>query len=1000
DLTDQLGGKLGISDSKHHDLNENAKTLVYTFYTPRVNKQASYMIDVSTILKNKKNKVGALRHILKEGYPQEKIEQNSPNRTSMNNRTTIKGELKSESTGQWTITDAVSTGDTNNGLPLETRSLENQTLATGKRAVYGINKETGKMEVKNPETNISNVPEKEVNPKGTQAVGNIGVYKFDTKLNTPNDPTDYSVGGVTISKYKDIIVDQHWSLADGYDKMPAQNLTVKDNNGVELGKKELKEEDGHQRVITVPNVRFWNIASDGKASMIDHKVDQTLPTEIISVSDKKYTFKENANYYDIDSKSHQIVNALIEKNDKIPATFTVIKVDANNPEKRIPGANFYLLGAEISITTDANGEATFNNVKPGTYTLKETKAPAGYKLDQEDKTITISDDGKVSISGKNAQFSSGSGKTDILEHSDFPNWKDFMNTQHYGKVDENGNLKFYVYLKPYDQRVGGRTDKDTTFNISIPGVNLQDSNIKVYDVSPNKRPDIFASMNNQNVDQKLSSLGKITLGAPNNNGAIEGNANTKNPLSGNNSYQITFPQRRFGDNWGFLVEVNANIGDKDSTVLTYDWLSKEAPAGQSKIRANVNLSKNSDENGHPTITISNEELPKSEIEVAKFADTSTDGSKDRLGGAEFVLKNKNGEIIANKVTGEDGKVSFGKYPTGTYYLEEVKAPEGYEKSNVYFRVTVSEDGQVSYDAKFKDSSGSPTAGVDYYIEREEGGQTEDTAIVTRVNQSMVINDDEGSGNFRGVWEAYRLESLKYHLDATISNAAPGSRFEIQFDPNLDFTQYFKTFPNIEFKGKMIAEPYFNYKTNLLTYVFNENSLSNGLTTFSLDLKGMIPSKFYATHSGNWDFTNIVAPNQSSGTIQGNPVENIKVHADYDGYDKHTTPGKFPSQAYYFRDVYKADDGNWYVKAIGYYNPLGDYKTGNANKIWFNWKFANYQGVKQETWQGQYDPPYYLDDVKIYETTIPPLKKYEAHRDYYPQVNDYMPLSMGVRPEQN
>ena len=1000
DLTDQLDGKLGISDSKHHALNESVKTLVYTFNTPVTNKQASYMIDVSTILTKKKNKVGALRHILNEGYPQEKIEENSPNRTSMNNRTTIKGDFKSEKTAEWTITDAVSTGDTNNGLPLETRTLENQSLATGKRAVYGINTTSGQMEVKNGEATISNVPAKETDPDGTQAVGNIGVYKFDTNLNTPNDPADYSVGGVTISKYKDIIVDQHWSLVDGYEKMPAQDITIKANDGTKLGQTNVNEETGYQRVITVPNVRFWNITGDGQASMIDHKVDQTLPTEIISVGDKKYTFKENANYYDVNSKNHYITNALVENNDKTPATFTVIKVDANNPEKRISGANFYLLGAKMGITTDSNGEATFSNIKPGTYTLKETKAPAGYKLDQEGKTITISDEGEVSISGKNAQFSSGSGKTDILEHSYYPNWKDFMNTQHYGKVDENGNLKFYVYLKPYDQRVGGRTDKDTTFNISIPEVNLEDSNIKVYDVSPSKRPDIFASMNNQNVDQELSRLDKITLGAPNNNGAIEGHANVQNPLSGNNAYQVTFPQGRFGDNWGFLVEVSANIGDKDSTVLSYDWLAKDSPANQSKIRANVNLSKNAEENGHPTITISNEELPKSEIEVAKFADTSTEGNKDRLAGAEFVLKDENGVVIANKITGEDGKVSFGKYPTGTYYLEEEKAPEGYEKSNVYFRVTVSEDGKVSYDAKFKDSDASPTAGVDYYIEREEGGQTEDTAIVTRVNQSMVINDDEGSGNFRGVWEAYRLESLKYHLDATISNAAPGSRFEIQFDPNLDFTQYFKTFPNLYFEGKMIAEPYFNYKTNLLTYVFNENSLSNGLTTFSIDLKGMIPSKFYATHSGDWRFTNIVAPNQKTGTIQGNREQNITVHADYDGYDKHTTVGKFPSQAYYFRDVYKADDGNWYVKAIGYYNPLGDYKTGNANKIWFNWKFSNYQGAKQETWQGQYDPPYYLDDVKIYETTIPPLKRYEAHRDYYPQVNDYMPLSMGVRPEQN
>lgn len=999
-LTDQLDGKLGIADSKHHALNESAKTLVYTFYTPRTNKQGSYMIDVSTILTAKNNKVGALRHILKEGYPQDKIEKESPNRTSMNNRTTIKGEFKTESTAEWTITDAVSTGDTNNGLPLETRTLENQSLDSGKRAVYGINTETGEMEVKNPEATISNVPEKETDPAGSQAVGNIGVYKFNTNLNTPNDPTDYSVGGVTISKYKDIIVDQHWSLAEGYDKMPAQEISVKDNKGTELGKTTVKEEDGHQRVITIPNVRYWNIASDGQASMIDHKIDQPLPTDSIPVDGKNYIFREKANYYDENSKSHYITNAQIEDNKKTPATFTVIKVDSKDQNKRIPGANFYLLGAEIGITTDNNGEATFRNIEPGTYYLKETKAPTGYKLDQEQKTITISDKGEVSVSGKNAQFSLGSGKTDIVEHSDYPNWPDFMNSMHYGKVDENGNVKFYIYLKPYAQRAGGRTDKDTTLNISLPNVNLQDSNINVYDVSGGQRSGIFDAMDSQTVEQEISGLDEVTLGAPNNNGAIEGKANVSNPLSGTKGYQITFPQGRFGTDWGFLVEVSANIGTKDSTSISYDWLAKVDPANQSKIRANANLSKNSEENGNPTITIANDALKRSEIEVAKFADTSTGGNKDRLAGAEFVLKDENGEIIANKITDENGKVSFGEYPTGTYYLEEVKAPEGYGKSNVYFRVTVSEDGKVSYDAKFKDSSASPTAGVDYYIEREEGGQAEDKAIVTRVNQSMVINDDEGSGNFRGVWEAYRLESLKYHLDATISNAAPGSRFEIQFDPNLDFTQYFKTFPNLYFKGKMIAEPYFNYKTNLLTYVFNNNSLSNGETNFSLDLKGMIPSKFYATHSGKWDFTNVVAPNQKTGTIIGNQVENITVQADYDGYDRHTTAGKFPSQAYYFRDVYKADDGNWYVKAIGYYNPLGDYKTGDANKIWFNWKFADFQGAKQENWQGQYDPPYYLDDVKIYETTIPPLKRYVAHPDYNPPVNDYMPLSMGVRPEQN
>ena len=1007
-LTEQLEGKLGITDSKHHSLTESTTNLVYTFYTPRENKQGSYMIDVSTILTNK-NKVGALRHILKEGYPQEKIEKESPNRTDMNNRTTIKGEFKSEDKAEWTITDAVSTGDTNKGLPLETRTPENQTFSTGKRAVYGINTTTGQMDVKNNEMEISKVPAKENNPQGSQAVGNIGVYKFDTNLKTPNDPTDYSVGGVTISKYKDIIVDQRWTMVDNYNEMPGQSLTVRDKNGNKLGETTVNKENGSQRLITIPNVRYWNIADDGKASMIDHKIDQNLPTDIKQIGFKQYTFKENANYYDENSKSHYLANTLLEHNEQKPATFTVIKVDSKNPAKRIPGATFYLLGAGIEVTTDANGEATFSNIKPDTYTLKETKAPAGYKLDQEDKTITISDKGEVSVSGKNAKFSRGSGKTDIVEHSLYPSYPDFMNSMHYGKVDKNGNVKFYIYLKPYGQRAGGSTDRDTSLNITLPDVDLQDVNINVYDVSGGQRSDIFDAMNSQSVDQEISGLGEVTLGAPNNSGAIVGKANTQNPLSGNAGYQLTFPNGRFGTDWGFLVEVSANIGSKDSTSISYDWFATKNPTGQANIRANANLSKNSKENGHPTITISNEELPKSEIEVAKFADTSTDGNKDRLAGAEFVLKDENGEIIANKITGEDGKISFGNHPTGTYYLEEEKAPEGYEKSNVYFRVTVSEDGKVTYDAKFKNSDSSPTQGRDYYIERTESESDTNPVQVTNIQQNMFINDAKGRGYFNGIWEAYRLESLKWTLKANLANVSPNKTLEIQFDPNLDFTQYFNNFPDMRSSnGEVIANAHFDYKTNLLTYVFNEKSKSHAQTSVNLSLEGMIPSKFYQLDTGTSTYTNIVAPGK-----EGENRQTITVPAYYESHDNHSAnsydPTKqdapYPSQSYYFRDVYKADDGQWYVKAIAYYNPLGNYnyrQNKPTNNIYFNWIFTDWQeNVPQPNWEGRYEAPFDLRDVKIYRTDFPGVKKLypiAGNPDKYAYANKNMPLSYGVVPE--
>ena len=995
-----IKGNFGIVDSKHHNLTSSAYEVIYNLFTPAKDIQASYMLDISVVLANE-GKVGAERVIAEEGYSDDMIEKTSPTRVSMNNRTSIKGEFASNTSAKWTITDAVSTNDANNGLPLATRELGNQTFATGKTATYGLD-DSGKMVAKANESTLSKLPVAEENPADSQAVGNIAVYEVDTNLNNPEKVEEYSVSGVRISKYRNIPLEQTWGFPENYENMPAQDITVTDKAGNELGETSVEASDGHARTINIPDVKYWDIANDGTATMIDHKVVQTFPDGNVETGGKTYKYDELANYYDQNLRAHYLYNKLNEVTNKTPATFTVIKIDSKDGSKRLAGAKYYLNGAEVEITTDANGEATFKNIQPGSYTLVETKAPDGYKLDQDRKYITVSDDGKVSVVGNNAQYSSGSGTTELVEHSSYPSYPDFMNAQHYGKINDNGDVEFYLYLKPYDQRDGGRTDKDTTLNISLPGVNLTNSNVTVYDVDPNQRQSVFDAMNNQNVSSVLGNLDIVALGAANNNGAIEGSANTPNPLSGTIGYQLSFPTGRFGDNWGFLVKVTGNIGNKDNTILSYDWLAKNNPGGEARIRQKVNLSKNTIES-KPTITITNEEYKKSDIEIAKF-----DTEKNRLAGAEFELKDSDGRVLRDVTADEKGNANFGKYPPGTYYLEESKAPVGYEKSNVYFVVTVDEQGQVSYKAKFKNSDSIPTVGNDYYIERTEGGVDQNPIKVSNIDQNMWINDAEGRGYYQNVWEAYRLESLMWKLDADLSNVSPGKTLEIQFDQNLDFTQYFNNFPNMESKGKVIAEPHFDYKTNLLTYVFNDNSKSDADTHVHIELKGMIPSKFYQLDTSTKEFTNVVAPGK---TVTGKQSQTISVRAYYEGHDNHVSwpydPTKknaeYPTQSYYFRDVYKGDDGKWYVKAIAYYNPLGNYnyKLNKQNNIYFNWIFTDWSEAPQPEWVGKYNIPYKLRDVKIYRTDFPGTEKVyakEGNRDVYSYINRNMPLSYGVVPE--
>ncbi len=1007
-----IKGQTGIVDSKHSVIATPTKSFQYNIYTPVSNKQAAYVLDISTVLTKDLTDgqpyIGAVRSVMDKGYAKDRIEKATPTRVGINNTTTIQGKFLSSDKAEWTITDGVCTKDPHNGFPFETRKIEgNQSIENGNRVIYGVDEKTGKMVEKASIESRGSIREKETDPEGQQEVGKICIYKYETKLDKPDGRDHYGISGVKISKAQDLYIDQVWNLPAG-GKMPAQTITVRDNKGVTIGLKKVAEktpENGEiQRLITVPDVKYWNIDKNGNATMIEHQIDQGLPTGNVTIGGKTYKYYENVNYYKSDLRLHHIQNSAVDETEGSPATFTVIKVDSKDAGIRIPGATFKLIGAnEKEVVTDANGKAAFTNIAPGTYTLKETKAPAGYKLDQEDKIITVSPEGEISVSGKNADLSQGVGKTETVEHDNFPKWPDYMNAMHYGKITDDGTnnqVEFYLYLKPIAPRQNGETDRDTRLDISIPGISVTD--VTAYNVYPENRQTVKDAMDKQTANSL--DLGDSVIGVKyNENGkniTITGTANRTDNFTGRTGYQIYFPKERFKNDWGFLVNVKANIGKNNSANLYYDWLTDKDTSGQTNLQKVVTLSKNTnDADKNPTITIKNEEFKKSTIAVTKFDnDANNDGIREKLVGAEFTLKDKAGNPIATKLTtaqGENpktnlGEADFGTFPPGTYILEETKAPQGYQKSNVYFEVVVNEKGEVTYNPKFRDGSGTPVKGEDYLIEKGEETDTSGKATITYVNQWLEYQENEPGdiGTKTGVWEAYMLESLKYHADINLSNVSPGTRFEIQFDPNLDFTQYFSTFPKIKTKdGKEIADPYFNYNTNLLTYVFNDNSKGLATTTATIDLRGIIPSKFYAKDSGTYKFKITVAP----GVSGENTIEKDIV-ADYGRYD---TGFGNPAQSNYFRDVYQDDKGNWYVTIMSYYNALGD-KNQAPRTLSFNWLSTNYQKNRSiADWQANgTKPAYELSDVKIYRTD--PSIRWEGDKP----LNDNMPLSYGIRPEQD
>lgn len=1015
--TNPIEGKLGIRESKNHTLKEHTKDVTIRFQTPVFNKQQKYMIDFSVLLKDRK-KSGAVRLLFDKGYTDEQVKEKTSKRIGMNNRTTIMGEFTSENTARWTVTDGVSTGDVNKGLPLATRDLTGaQDLTSSRMAVYAIDTDPnsptcGKMVIKtvNPATDggidITGIPEKETNPDAAQVPGTIAVYEYDTSLEDSN--AGYSLAGVNLNKYQDVKIKQTWAGIDSTKKMPAQGFVVKDENGNAISP-EIRVPEGEtgkaDREITIPSAKYWTIETEKtpegqdvvKEKKTNQKVVQNLPKDT-TIGRKTYSYKEKYNYLAEEDGAYHIYNVMTESTQEKDADFTVMKFDSKDPSKKLSGAKFTLQSPKetIELVTDANGRAGFSNVSPGTYTLIENKAPNGYKLDTSAKRITIDNDGKVSVSGDNIAMQGGKIETELDHHQYYPNYPSYMNALHYGKIDDKGNIEFYIHLKPEANGNDGYTNKDTRLNLNVLGGTIDE--VQVLDVGPGNRDTVKNHMYNQTAD-KYTGANLLNAGGAND---ITGKDNITDGFTGKTGSQIKFPAARFGGqdgDWGFLVKVKAT--GSESTAVSYDWLTdNNRVKDEARIQKSIGLS-TSGESG-VNLNIGNDPFPKLPVEVTKIKQ-----DKSPLANATFRLKDSKGNIISDAKSGTDGKASFGELSPGDYIIEEISAPSGYQKSQVIFDVHVGEDGKVTYKARFKDGSGTPKNGVDYIIEEIEAGQEGGKATIEGITQSMILQEKQNQpndgrlGRKEGVWEAYGIESYRYKASFSISKATKGGLFKIQFDPNLDFRRYVYEIPELkDATGKVLAKPYFNYETNLLTYQFTDNIDSNSVNA-SLEIIGIIPDKYYATQSNEnpgYNFRIVIDPDNTTGT--SNPtvthpniqttqskdkVLPVNIKTDYYTYDSQGGGGPLTSE--YIYDIYKDKNGDTYLKAMTYYNPT-DLSSGKRT-LRYDWLSMR----KPEPGLGNYVanglPAFGFKELEVYKVTDTPANKQRL-----------MPLSYGIRPDQD
>lgn len=1017
-VDNNMGDKFLIRDSKHHKADKNSKEYNYTFRTPVAEPQSFYSLDISAMLKGSmikedKNRIGAAR-LISQGYPEESLITLTPNRASANNRTTIKGEFKTNKTMSWKITDEVSSGD-DGKLPLETRDYsDNQSrdrrLDDIKTSYYGLDSE-GKMEQKVASYLLRAIPDKGTVPSGSQKPGTIAVYKIDTRSAIePKEPI-YELGGVKISLYQDLKAKMIWEMRGLLDTPPDSNLKIQSGNEnfnqtVTVPYK--RNQDLYEKEFTLKGIKVFDI-NNGKPEKSDLIFSQTFNPDKKTIGNKDYTFAQRSVFYNDYTKTYEIQNSIKEFTNKKNGSFTIKKVDENgNP---LPGAVFTLLSSgkegqttRSNITTGEDGRVTVSDVEPGTYRLVETKAPVGYKLSTENKTVTINDAGETN---KQPTY-----PTAYRQHDG--DGGHFMNAMDYAKVsDDKRSVDYYVFIKAKADANGKRTNKNTRFFANIRGA--QTFNAEIYDVSPDKRDALRKAMEDQTADLAIKNLGlpKMT-----NNGVEAGNEITNtfgddayisnSPHNWGRGVIIKIPQARLNDSWGYLIKIPGNISSANINPR-YAWFLDayfvdDINKNWSLNRADLNIDINNTLKTEDVIEVVNKKFPSQDIIIQK-----EDRFENELLGAEFSLYTMDGKLLKTGKTDKDGVLNLGKWSPGEYELIETNPPENYYAPPLHYHVTIDDNGSIKYVGKDKDEQ-TVRPGNLFWIEQRLISDPETIKPEVKVTKANIFLVENGSGKRGNIWEGFEFETFTFEAGIEVRAAKTGQRLDIQLDRRWDLARLATdNIPEIKDKntGEVVAKPYLNKQTNLITYVFNEKA--DGTTVnMDLEIKGLYPSPYEATtNDTTYIFKNSINP---SGDLDPNSTNqrvdfDTKFTADYGDFlfrwvGNHKDPrykSTSPAYSVALTDTKVNDNGTpTEARAVLYYNPYASSNQDATNVFNVDWVSVDNGLSASPTARTRYGRPMQLKKVRIYKVT-----RFDYTNDVYNGSHiSLMPHSMGVDPSRD
>lgn len=163
-----------------------------------------------------------------------------------------------------------------------------------------------------------------------------------------------------------------------------------------------------------------------------------------------------------------------------------------------------------------------------------------------------------------------------------------------------------------------------------------------------------------------------------------------------------------------------------------------------------------------------------------------------LEGAKFEITDDNGNVIATKTSGPDGKIKVDSILYGQYHWSEVEAPKGYELDDTVHDFAIEHDEQIvevtqentpsvgSITAKKVDADGNAMPGVEFTLEystddgatwtpveaRAEDSKPSIGGCTSAVVDGALITDENGVTTFNGLQVDNQTVTILYRLTET------------------------------------------------------------------------------------------------------------------------------------------------------------------------------------------------------------------------------------------